>query len=236
MIFIIARAFAPKLDHTVNMNRHRISHEQAKTLVESVRDRLKVDIRLRWSSNSSAIYYEKGKPVKVPRGLVQHPGMTTDGLALILVHESAHARGKHLEADADYWAARHGLRRLWGKEGFSRDRALKAAQAALRSQFSEEFSVNCRKQKIEINATGYPTVQSRWNIFKAGILKRTKPPTGQRARPGKLVLFSRREAAAYLGVNEHWFTLWARTGNGPVEINFVGKARYIKDDLDRFHL
>lgn len=216
------------------MNQHRIHHEQAKALVESVRDRLDVDIRLLWSSNSSAIYYEKGKPVKVPRGLVQHPGMTADGLALILAHESAHARGKHHEADADYWAARHGLRRLWGKEGFTRHRALKAAQAVLTSQFSERFNINCRKQKVELNATGYPTVQSRWNIFKAGILKRTKPTIGKRPRSGRVVLLSRAAAATYLGVYEHWFKLWVSTGNGPVEINFGGKVRYIKDDLDRF--
>ena len=216
------------------MNRHRISHQQAKHLVERVRDRLGVDIRLRWSSNSSVISYEKGQPVTVPRGLVQHPGMTADGLALILAHESAHARGKQIEADADYWAARHGLRKLWGKEGFSRDRALRAAQSALECQFSEAFNVNCRQQKIEINATGYPTVQSRWIIYKAGILKRSRPPLGKRARSGKVVLLSRAEAAAYLGVYERWFTRRARTGNGPVEINFGGQVRYIKDDLDRF--
>ena len=202
--------------------------------MESVCDRLGVDIRLQWSSDSCAIYYEKGKPVTVPRGLVQHPGMTVDGLALILAHESAHARGKHLEADADYWAARYGLRKLWGKEGFSRERALQAAQSALEAQCSEEFNVNCCKQKIEINATGYPTVQSRWNIYKAGIRKRTKPPTGKRARSGMLVLLSRTEAAAYLGVYERWFMRRAKTGNGPVEINFGGQVQYIKDDLDRF--
>ena len=203
--------------------------------MERARDRLGVDFRLKWSSNSSAIYYDKSKPVSVPRGLVQRPGMTTDGLALILAHESAHARGQHHEADADYWAARHGLRKLWGKQGFSRGRALRAAHSALRAQFSEEFNVNCRKQKIELNATGYPTVQSRWNIFKAGILKRTKPPVGRRIKPGKAVLLTRAEAAAYLGVSEGWFSRRADTNKGPVEINVGGQVKYVKDDLDRFH-
>ncbi len=216
------------------MNQHRISREQANTLVDTARNRLNVDIRLLWSSSSSAIYYETGEPVTVPRGLVQHPGMTADGLALILAHESAHARGKRHEPDADYWAARHGLRRLWGKEGFSRYRALRAAHAVLTSQFTETFNINCRKQMIELNATGYPTVQSRWNIFKAGILKRTKPAMGNRPGSGTVVLLSRASAAAYLGVDVRWFRFWVVTGSGPVELNFGGRERYIRDDLDHF--
>jgi len=225
----------PKIgvDYSSVLRAPRLTKAQASVVVKHASKRLGVDFRLKWDSNSKSIWYDKGKPTTVPRGMVRQRGMTADGLALILAHETGHDRGKRKEADADYWAARHGLRKLWGRKGFTKKRALEAAYSVLTSQFSQPFNVKSRKRKIELHATGYPTVQSRWDLYKAGIDKRKKPKVGKRGKTGEIVMFSPREAARYLGVSSTWLKQKTGKKGGPVQVDFGGKQQYIKADLDR---
>ncbi len=211
-----------------------ITKAQASELLDRAVRTLGVDFRLAWSSTSTRIEYKKGKPVTVNRGLVQLPGMTLDGLALILAHEAAHSMWKD-ESRADYWASRKGLRKLWGKAGYNKRRALHAGVSALKSQFSGIFDLNnLDHHTIEINGSGYPTLQSRWDIYKRGTLGHKRPRVGRRQKETSPEFLTTKNAAAYLGISERDLLGRVKKRTGPVAIQLKEGTRFLKEDLDKF--
>jgi hypothetical protein len=227
-----------RIDFQSVLHSPTVTDDEASRLVTRARRKLGVDFRLEWENPSQAIFHVKGKPIVVPRGLVQAAGMTADGLALILAHEAAHAKGHGREGPADYWAVRRGLRELWGKTAFSGSaprRPLLAAFSALRSQFTEDFEVRAPgRPEIVVQATGYPTLQSRWEIFKAGIVGRNMPRVTRREPEGEPELLTLPEAATYLGVSTRWLKRQAGAPGGPIQINMNGGPQFDKDNLDQF--
>lgn len=85
-----------------------------------------LDFEIAWTSdtvNARALFGRPRHRVCLYGGLVRHKMMADDGLALALAHEVGHLLGgkpRHpyhfwlsCEGVADYWAARHGLRKIW---------------------------------------------------------------------------------------------------------------------------
>ena len=211
-----------------------VTARQAKRLLARVGRTLDADFRLDWNSPSGAISYQRGQPIVVPRGLVQSPGMTIDGLTLILAHEAEHRHGHRSEARADYGAVRHGLRALWGENAFAGrapKRPLLAVYSALQSQFGKSLDLSLARPNIVIEPTGYPTVQSRWEIMEAAVAGCGLPALPKRLPDGEPELLGPTEAARYLGLSVKRLRQLARTPGGPVELDFNG-LHYEKSDLD----
>jgi hypothetical protein len=207
---------------------------QTKRLLTRVGRTLDADFRLDWNSASDVIAYQKGKPIVVPRGLVQSPGMTLDGLTLILAHEAEHRHGHRSEARADYGAVRHGLRVLWGNKAFAGRaprRPLLAVYSALRSQFDDDLDLSPARPPLVIQPTGYPTVQSRWEIMEAAVAGCDLPRLPKRQPDVEPELLGPKEAASYLGISVKRLRELAKSPGGPLELDFNG-LHYEKSDLD----
>jgi hypothetical protein len=212
------------------------TRRQAEKAVAAASRALGVNFRLDWGNPSRCIAYHRGQAVEVPRGLVQAPGMSLDGVSLVLAHEAGHAKGKRSELAADYWASHRGLAILWGEKtlnGRNQDRALLASYSALRALEPETpFDVTSRKRTVDLDATGYPVVQSRWNIYKAGVRGRPIPKVGSRMPEGKPTLMSLADAARYLDMTPRALAGWSRRKGGPVVINDLNGRWYLEDNLD----
>jgi len=120
--------------------------------------------------------------IPIPVGLLAKDYITEDGLALLVAHESAHLNGYWNEGDADYWAAAHGLRLLWGNSVFDNvfpKRAFLAAYSLVMKWTQTDdtlFStVTPLKATCQEKGNGYPTLQGRWNILTNGFLGWEKP-------------------------------------------------------------
>ncbi|MBW2732052.1 MAG: hypothetical protein JRH20_06630, partial [Deltaproteobacteria bacterium] len=159
--------------YALSPRRHpkRLTRAQVRQVVHKARQRFGVKFRIDWQSKSSWIGHDAGKAITVSRQVAQAPGLSIDALSLLLAHEAAHARGIRSEPKADYWAARHGLRKLWGKRWLSPpnvERGLEAAYVLLRTKYRKPFDARPLERKtIDLHATGYPTLQSRWDLSVA---------------------------------------------------------------------
>lgn len=160
-----------------------LTREQVERLAAEWSEKLRATITVDWTNPATgmAVHPSRGS-ISIPRGLVEHPGVTADGLALLVSHEAAHSHGIWDEAAADDYAVRHGLRALWGQEAFSKafpERAFRAAfSASLKlNQLAENaFSVVTQEPvRFTENNQGYLTPQSRWDIFREGIMGRRTP-------------------------------------------------------------
>ena len=231
----IAEKQLARIDYSQACKTKALTKRSAACVVARARKKLRADFQLAWDSESTSIWHDKGKPITVPRGLVERPGLTADGLALILAHEAAHARGRKRESHADYWAAKTGLRKLWGK-GYNQPRAMVAAYSALRSLYdNERFDARqTSRQGIELNATGYPTLQSRWTIYKTGTLKQRHPRVIKRQKESAPNLMSIAEAARYLALSPAELARKSQLPDGPMQLKLGGPVQYLKEDLDRF--
>ena len=168
-----------------------MTREEALDVCSRASARLGFPFVLDWESRSSRIEVDpkEATEVVVPGGLVREPGITPDALALILAHERGHRllRTKN-EARADYWAARYGVRMLWPEaaHGELLERGFLAAYAVC--CFVGQDTVQPLRlltddsPHVTIQISGYPTLQSRWELFKAGLLGRDMPPVTDQLR------------------------------------------------------
>lgn len=91
-----------------------------------------VTYNLLWSSptiNAQAWISGVAKNVTIYGGLARHPGLTRSGLALAIAHETGHHLGgcpldpeirwMTWQGQADYWAARTGIPRVFGSRAFN---------------------------------------------------------------------------------------------------------------------
>jgi hypothetical protein len=86
-----------------------------------------IEYDLLWENptiNAQAWRLAEERHVTVCGGLVRHPAVTASGIALMLAHETGHHLGgppfdpdlRYLtwQGQADYWAAKEGMRRVFG--------------------------------------------------------------------------------------------------------------------------
>lgn len=202
--------------------------------VRSARKKLGVDFQLNWTSTTNSIRHFEGHPIEVPGGMLRSRGLTLDGLFLILAHEAAHAKGFRREAKADFWAAKKGLRVLWGKD-FQPKRALRAAYSALMSQSIDGFKTGVAwNRKLHIDASGYPTPQSRWNLYRRAAYGASMPPVTKRDPAVAPTFLNPLQASQVLGVSEAWLSKRAGEAGGPSRIKTDEGPRYMLSDLEHF--
>jgi hypothetical protein len=163
---------------------------RAEALLERCRAAFpQLDFEIAWDSdtvNARALFGQPRCRVVVYGGLVRHKAIGEEGLALTLAHEVGHLLGgkpRHnyhfwlsCEGVADYWATRHGLRRLWPKaEVAARFRA--AAAQLLRLQ-RHGFGSNQRRRRDP--AGRFPCLVTlppscRIRTWRAGLMRRPRP-------------------------------------------------------------
>ncbi len=172
-----------KMDFSSVRDAKPLTKENVERLAVEWSQKLHADVTVDWNNPATgmAVHPSRGN-ISIPRGLIEYPGLTADGLALLVSHEAAHAHGIWNEAAADDYAVRHGLRALWGADAFSGpfpERAFRAAfSASLKlSQLNENaFSVVTQEPvRFTENSQGYLVPQSRWDIFREGIMGRKTP-------------------------------------------------------------
>ncbi|MBX7113579.1 MAG: hypothetical protein K1X64_04525 [Myxococcaceae bacterium] len=157
-----------------------LTRGEAERLAAEWSKKFKASISVDWENPAIGMSVSPSRPVSIPRGLIEYPGITADGLALLVSHEMAHVRGIMDEAAADDYAARHGLRLLWGDAAFAKgipERAFKAAYSVLLkwSQLADNaFSVVTAEPVRLVNERGteYLSLQSRWDVFREGFMGR----------------------------------------------------------------
>jgi len=135
-----------------------------------------IEYDLLWKNptiNAQAWLFANGKHVTVCGGLVRHPALSASGIALILAHETGHHLGGlpfdpdlrclTWQGQADYWAAKEGMPKVFGDD--ARRHTLRGAReiAALHVEF--------------LDAENQPDMSAsdRSAIFYAGALGK-KPP------------------------------------------------------------
>jgi hypothetical protein len=123
--------------------------------------------------NAQAWLFAERRHVTVYGGLVRHPAMTACGIALMLAHETGHHLGAPpLDPDyrlliwqgqADYWAAKEGMPKVFGQ--YARRYTLRGAR--------EIAAVYCEFR----DADGEPDISAsnRSAIFRAGALGEAPP-------------------------------------------------------------
>jgi hypothetical protein len=123
--------------------------------------------------NAQAWRFAEERHVTVCGGLVRHPAITASGIALMLAHETGHHLGgppldpdlRYLtwQGQADYWAAKEGMPRVFGHG--ARRLTLRGAGeiAALHAEF--------------VDAENQPDISTsdRSTIFRAGALGESPP-------------------------------------------------------------
>lgn len=133
-----------------------------------------IEYDLLWENptiNAQAWRFGEERHVTVCGGLVRHPAIATFGIALILAHETGHHLGgapfdpdlRYLtwQGQADYWAAKEGMPRVFGRK--ARQITLRGAReiVALHAEFLDD--------QPDISAN------DRSTIFRAGALGEVPP-------------------------------------------------------------
>lgn len=160
--------------------RRTLTRAQAEALFRQLSERVQIPIHLAWDDPSTGVWVDAlhGDSITIPGGLVRSPGVYEDTLALIVGHELSHLEGRHKdEARADYESTREYLRRLLGPlapEAYF-ERALLAAYSLILLLSPEQPDASLRLRSddappLRMNLSGYPSLQSRWDLMKAGVI------------------------------------------------------------------
>jgi hypothetical protein len=148
-----------------------------------------LDFEVAWQSdtvNARALFGQPRHRVCLYGGLARHRLIGEEGLALALAHEAGHLLGgrpRHdyyfwlsCEGVADYWATRHGLRRLWPAEQLALRFRLGAAQLLALQRQSFHSGQRRRRDKsgrLPCLVTLPPSCRLR--TWRAGIANRPRP-------------------------------------------------------------
>lgn len=177
-----------------------LTRAQAEALFRQLSERIQIPIHLDWDDPSAGVWvdHKAGDSIEIPGGLVRTPGVYEDTLALIIGHELSHLEGRHKdEARADYEATRSNLARLLGPLAPAAffERAMLAAYSLILFLSPEQPDASLRLRSadappLRMNLSGYPTLQSRWDLMKAGIiggpmleLAAERQPDAERSKP-----------------------------------------------------
>lgn len=150
-----------------------------------------IDFEIAWASdtvNARALFGQPRNKVVLYGGLVRHKAMGEEGLTLALAHEVGHLLGgkpRHpyhfwlsCEGVADYWATRHGIRRIWqGAERASRLRL--GAHQLLKLQRSTLRGLPVSRRRRD-GGGHYPCLVTlppscRWRTWMAGLRNEARP-------------------------------------------------------------
>jgi len=165
----------PVEHHVLSERTRRRRKATALRILKSFADTfVDVEYDLLWENptiNAQAWRYAEERHVTVCGGLVRHPAITASGIALMLAHETGHHLGgppldpdlRYLtwQGQADYWAAKEGMPRVFGRD--ARRLTLRGAGeiAALHAEFLDD--------RPDISAN------DRSTIFRAGALGESPP-------------------------------------------------------------
>lgn len=155
-----------------------ITHARAVELCLDFSEKLGFPVRLDWEASTTRLEIdaERATELVVPGGVVRAPGITEDALGLMVSHEVGHRTLRTRdESRADYWAARHGLRMLWPSDDRTAfaNRAIDAALTTLMfcgQGTNESLDASAPvPESVRIPLGGYPTLQDRYSLYRAGI-------------------------------------------------------------------
>src|SRR6266480_6552321 len=160
----------------------RVQHQRRRVVLDLLdkfsRAFPEVTYELRWESttiNAQAWRLGSGRYVRVYGGLVRHRAITKYGLALMLAHETGHHLGglprdpdmtwMTWQGQADYWAARTGMRLVFGP---------KADQMTLRAA-REFFILHEDLSRLMDGDEPDLSASCRDRILRAGVSNREMP-------------------------------------------------------------
>jgi hypothetical protein len=143
---------------------------------------LTYELRLEFKTiNAQALKLQDKRLVTIYGGLALHPGLGTDALTLVLLHETGHhlAEGCRLPRDpflacecaADYWAATEGIERLRERSGRSLN--LETALVELRVIMN---TGQRQRRRYSKNIPPSACWAKSWALRSRALLKRTRPP------------------------------------------------------------
>ncbi len=150
-----------------------------------------IDFEIAWASdtvNARALFGQPRNKVVLYGGLIRHKTMGEEGLTLALAHEVGHLLGgkpRHpyhfwlsCEGVADYWATRHGIRRIWPGEQLAARLRL-AGRQLLTLQRSTLRGVPVSRRRRD-GAGRYPCFATlppscRWRTWMAGVRRSARP-------------------------------------------------------------
>lgn len=236
------RAFLPPnlADYQASLPAERLSRLEVGALLRRASRRLGVQFVADWGSGSTRIEAHAGVArVSVPGGLLRTKGLSLDGLALILADEAAHVQGAKDECQADDWAVREGLPKLWGRpHAADPRRALYAAYSALHDQIGDEHPLDPTRSPpdvLPVYPTSYAPLQARFAIYQRGILG-LPPPTLLRRSEGEPGLIDTTAAAQLLEVSPGVLDNLADRPKAPRSADAPGARVWLQDDLAAFRV
>lgn len=170
----------------------KLMRARAEALVERFRGAFPgLDFEIAWASdtvNARALFGQPRNRVCLYGGMVRHKMMGEEGLALTLAHEVGHLLGgkpRHkyhfwlsCEGVADYWAARHGLRKIWPRAELA-SRLRQGARQLLNLQRSGFVKTPAYRRRREPGGR-FPCLTTlpascRLRTWRAGLERRPMP-------------------------------------------------------------
>lgn len=236
------RPFLPPTlaEYQASLPKHPLARPEVSDLFRKATRRLGVQFVADWGSRSTRVEASPGaQVVSVPGGLLRTRGLSLDGLALILAHETAHVRGAKDECAADDWAAREGLPRLWGKSHAADPRrGLFAAYSALHDQIGEEHPLHPTRtppEELPVYPTSYAPLQARFALYQRAILGLPPPKLLRRAEEEPRLAPSE-QAAQILEASEATLLSLVDRPRTPRNALWDGVRVWNEDDLPAFRM
>jgi hypothetical protein len=145
-----------------------------------------IDFSLDWEAdnlNANATFIAGRRGVAVWGGLARHRTLGENGLAVAIAHEVGHHRGGQpfdpdyswlsAEGQADYWATRVGMKRVFAGDAIERSLGGAAELIALYRRFYKPWRPPRRADRRGPSRVLSP--RCRWLTFRAGALGHKRP-------------------------------------------------------------